>query len=385
MSTMVPTKIISSFATAPFEVSLAMATGWTDYWLGAIGRRSTPLDVAGDLAEWWRVTTQRNEPKWAHSHKVVKTWPVARLLDYSAARPKAKVATLVLPPQAGHSSSIVDFARDQSQMVTIRDCGLDRLFTLDWTPATEESKDFSIDDYLAIMDESIDSLGGKANLVGDCQGGWLATIYAALHPDKTNSLTIGGAPIDYHAGNGVILEWIDVMGGRTDITAYRDMVKANNGLYAGSNQVTGFKMMQPAGEIERIWGLLPQINDTEAVRRYTEFTDWFEWTHDISGAFYLWIVEELFAGNKLIKGTLQIGGEYVDLAKIDCQVNLLAGTQDHITPADQVWALADYISTPKDQVARELVDAGHLGLFMGHTSLRNHWTTLMANVLEISK
>ena len=39
------------------------------------------------------------------------------------------------------------------------------------------------------------------NLVGDCQGGWLATIYAALHPERVNTLTIAGAPIDFHAGD----------------------------------------------------------------------------------------------------------------------------------------------------------------------------------------
>ena len=213
----------------------------------------------------------------------------------------------------------------------------------------------------------------------------MATIYAALNPDKVNSLTIGGAPIDYHAGDSVIHEWIGVMGGETDTAMYRSIVEMNNGVYSGENQVTGFKLLQPTSEIERIMGLLPEINNPKAVRRYVEFTDWFEWTHDIAGAFYLWIVEELFAGNKLIKGTLQVAGQKVDLSKIDCQINLLAGTDDHITPAEQVWALVDYVSTPKDQIARELVSAGHLGLFMGRESLANHWTKLMANVVKISK
>ena len=46
--------------------------------------------------------------------------------------------------------------------------------------------------------------GGRVNLVGDCQGGWLAAIYAALHPERVNTLTIAGAPIDFHAGDAVI-------------------------------------------------------------------------------------------------------------------------------------------------------------------------------------
>ncbi|MEJ7718849.1 MAG: hypothetical protein WKF31_13125 [Thermoleophilaceae bacterium] len=34
--------------------------------------------------------------------------------------------------------------------------------------------------------------GGPVNLVGDRQGGWLAAIYAALHPEQINTLTIAG-------------------------------------------------------------------------------------------------------------------------------------------------------------------------------------------------
>ena len=47
------------------------------------------------------------------------------------------------------------------------------------------------------MVEAVGQLGGRVNLVGDCQGGWLAVIYAALHPDTVETLTIAGAPVDF--------------------------------------------------------------------------------------------------------------------------------------------------------------------------------------------
>ena len=130
----------------------------------------------------------------------VRAWPIARLLDYSAPLRTAAVPTLVLPPQAGHASSIVDYGRDQSQMMTLRDGGLDRLFAIDWLPATDETADWSIEEYVAVLEEAVQFLGGRVNLVGDCQGGWLALVYAGLHPDQVNTLIIGGAPIDTHAG-----------------------------------------------------------------------------------------------------------------------------------------------------------------------------------------
>ncbi len=57
-------------------------------------------------------------------------------------------------------------------------------------------------------------------------------------------------------------------------------------------------------------------------------------------------------------------------------IHLLAGETDHITPPAQVYALADHVGTPPDQIRRRLAAGGHLGLFMGRESLRHQWKPL---------
>jgi poly(3-hydroxybutyrate) depolymerase len=89
------------------------------------------------------------------------------------------VPVLVLPPQAGHDSCVVDFAPGQSQIETIRNVGLGTVASLDWIGATRATKDTTVEDYLAVIADAIGLLGGRVNLIGDCQGGWLGTIYAA--------------------------------------------------------------------------------------------------------------------------------------------------------------------------------------------------------------
>jgi hypothetical protein len=101
----------------------SIAAGATEYAARAAVRKCTPLDMAEDLAESARVATLRETPTWAHDAPEVRGWPVARLLDYSAPSGTTGVPTLVLPPQAGHASSIVDDGRDQSQMMTLRNGG----------------------------------------------------------------------------------------------------------------------------------------------------------------------------------------------------------------------------------------------------------------------
>jgi poly(3-hydroxybutyrate) depolymerase len=356
----------------------------TDWWAEALRRRSTPPELLADWFRWLSVATERRRPDWSSPNEVVFEAPVARLRDFSTARRSTALATLVLPPQAGHDSCIVDYSPAQSQMRTILEAGLERAYALDWIGATARTKDATIEDYLDVVDRAIDHAGGSVNLIGDCQGGWLATIYTALRPDRVNTLTIAGAPIDFHAGEPVIHAALKSLAPSGDLAFYRGLVAAGGGTLRGEQMLAGFIAIQPDNEIARQMLLLANLDDDAHVARYREFEDWFKHTQAIPGAFYLWIVQHLFRDNELIAGTLDIGGERVDLGRIDCPLNLLAGATDHITPPDQVFALADYASTPSEQILRDTTAGGHLGLFMGHEALSRHWPPLLAAVRAAS-
>ena len=215
---------------------------------------------------------------------------------------------------------------------------------MDWIGATEATKNATIDDYLTVIDRALDHMGGRANLIGDCQGGWLATIYAALHPERVNTLTIAGAPIDFHSGEPVIHAALQAFAPNGNLDFYRRLVSAGGGVLSGEHMLAGFILIKPDNEIGRQLQLLANLDDAQHVERYREFEDWFKHTQPIPGGFYLWIVEHLFRDNELIAGKLEVGGERVDLGRIDCPLNLLAGATDHITPPDQVFALADYVA-----------------------------------------
>src|SRR3954467_14868426 len=217
---------------AAVETATAAMRGAADYWAGAIAEARTPLDMAVDGMRWWQVMTDRRPPRWATRHKIVRRTALTRLRDFSASSPSDVVPTLVLPPQAGHDSCIVDFSPEQSQMRTIAAVGLDRLYSLDWIGATQSTKDATIGASLAGVAAAADHIGGPVNLVGDCQGGWLATIYTALHPENVNTLTIAGAPIDFHAGDAVIHESVRVLSDE-DLRFYKHMVRLGNGVLKG--------------------------------------------------------------------------------------------------------------------------------------------------------
>jgi poly(3-hydroxyalkanoate) synthetase len=358
----------------------ATVDGVSDWWAGALRRGATPSELGADWLRWWAASTDRRPPGWSTPHTIVFEEPVARLRDFSTGRQSRIAPTLVLPPQAGHDSCIIDYSPEQSQMRAILDAGLDRAYALDWIGATADTKDATIEDYLAAITRAVDHIGDRVNLVGDCQGGWLATIFAALHPERVKTLTIAGAPIDFHAGEPVIHAALRSLAPGGDLAFYRGLVAAGGGVLRGDHMLAGFIAIKPDNEVARQMQLLANVNDPAHVERYREFEDWFKHTQAIPGAFYLWIVEHLFRDNELIAGTLEISGERVALDRIECPLNLLAGATDHITPPDQVFALADYASTPPEEIRRDTTAGGHLGLFMGREALGTHWPALLAGV-----
>jgi len=376
-----PQPALSGLLDSWLEGWTATVEGLGEGWAAALERGLRPLD----LPRWAELVSSRSAPSWATAHELVFEAPIARLRDFSTSRSRTLVPTLVLPPQAGHHSCIVDYSPEQSQMRTILRSGLERALALDWIGATAETAQADVEDYLDVIDRSIEHCGGRVNLIGNCQGGWLAAIYAALHPERVNTLTLAGAPIDFHAGEPVIHEVLRHLAPGGDLSFYEALVAAGGGVLKGEYMLAGFVLINPGDEISRQAQLFVHLDDAQHVARYREFEDWFKHTQDIPGGLYLWIVRHLFRDNELIGGALRVRGQRVDLRNLDMPLNLLAGATDHITPPDQVFAIAEFVSTPPARVRRDVTAGGHLGLFMGHEALREHWPPLLEGVLAESR
>jgi poly(3-hydroxyalkanoate) synthetase len=211
----------------------------------------------------------------------------------------------------------------------------------------------------------------------------LAAIYAALRPENVNTLTVAGAPIDFHAGDGPIREWVAALCALGGMSSYEGLVASGGGVLPGKYLLDGFIVIKPENEVTKQLDLLVHLDDAKHRERYRDFEDWFKFTQDLPGAFYLWIVRELFRDNKLIAGELVVGGSRVDLGPISVPLFLLAGETDHITPPPQVFAMKSYVSST--EVVSRTTSGGHLGLFMGREALRDHWPPILAGVLEHSR
>ncbi len=283
------------------------------------------------------------------------------------------IPTLVTAPHAGHTAVIADYQKGQSLVETLLANGIRQVALTDWKSATGDMKDFEIDNYLEEIVVAIDDLGGRVNLVGLCQGGWTAAMVAARFPDKVNALVLAGAPIDTDAGNGLIKRMVHA----TPISFYEELVALGGGLMLGKFMLQGWKNMHPEQHyIQEHIDLYEHIDDPAYLAKEERFESWYENPLDLPGRWYLQVIAQLFKENRFAKGEFIALGRRLDPRTITCPTYLLAGASDDITTPEQLLDADKFIGTAKTQVMQKTVPGGHIGLFMGSHTLKEHWPVI---------
>ncbi len=324
-----------------------------------------------------------------HGLKPVFATANAELLDLHTLRLRAfgsgsaaEQPTLIVAPYAGHSATIADFRQGQSLVQTLLAAGLPRVLVTDWKSATVQMKDYDIDNYLAELNVCVDDLGGRMNLIGLCQGGWMSAMYAARYPDRIAALVLAGAPIDTRAGAGPLKDIVD----RSPPGFYEDLVSLGGGLMRGRMMLRGWKNMHPEEQyVEKYLRLYENVEDPDYIRKTEAFCAWYENPIDLPGRWYLQAIEELFKQNRFAKGEFVGLGRRLSLRDIRCPLYLLAGESDDITPREQVFAAEDLVGTARQEIAKATAPGGHIGLFMGTSTLQSYWPQIARWMLEVQR
>jgi poly(3-hydroxyalkanoate) synthetase len=201
----------------------------------------------------------------------------------------------------------------------------------------------------------------------------MAAMIAARFPDKVNALVLAGAPIDADAGDGVIKR----MAHETPLSFYQELVSLGGGLMKGKFMLLGWKNMHPEQHyMQDQIDVYQHIDDPGWLTMEETFDSWYENPIDLPGRWYLQVIQQIFQENRLAKGEFVGLGRKLDLRDITCPTYLLAGADDDITTPEQVLDAVKYIGTPKNHIVRKTVPGGHIGLFMGHRTLKEHWPAI---------
>lgn len=313
---------------------------------------------------------------WTTPHTVALELDSVCLRDFTTAADAPP--TLICAPYALHGATIADFAPEHSLVEALRRASPSRLFVTDWRSATAAMRDFSIDTYLADLNVLVDHVGAPANLIGLCQGGWLALMYAARFPAKVRKLVLAGAPIDIAAGESFLSRAVAA----APPALFRELVALGDGCVPGERMFATWRPGIP--DAEEVREVLQPATGTDAnafAQLQTRFDAWYRAVVDLPGRYYVQAVEQLFRANALARGHFVALGQRLDLKSVRTPIYLLAASEDELVAPQQLLATERLIGTTPAEVAKSILPCRHLSLFMGRTVLAQTWPRIAAWLL----
>lgn len=307
------------------------------------------------------------KPEWTSANHVRLDLATMELRDFSTER--EGTATLICAPFALHGATVADFAAGHSLVQTLGRHGCKQLFVTDWRSATKEMRLLTIDNYLAELNVAVDEIGAPVDLVGLCQGGIMALIYAARFPDKVRKLVLAGTPVDIEAAPSLLA----ITARNLPIRLFDEVVRLGDGRTQGQRVID-------------LWGPALNATDTLAALQLEpsesgqspalleRFRTWFAWTVDLPGAYYHQTVLWLFKENRLATGRFEALGRPIDLATMRHPLFLLAAQSDELVTPEQLMAASRRVGTNPAQIESVILPGGHLSLFIGARTLADGWS-----------
>ncbi|MFD2238511.1 class I poly(R)-hydroxyalkanoic acid synthase [Aureimonas populi] len=232
----------------------------------------------------------------------------------------------------------------------------------DWQAYIEEGLVFGLDIVEAATGEA------QVDAIGYCVGG---TLLAAALPylkargdERIRSATLMTAQVDFtHAGD------LKVFVDEDQLKALEGMMAAK-GYLEGSHMATAFNLLR-SGDL--IW---PYFIDNYLKGKEPLPFDLLYWNADatrMARANHLFYLRNCYLENRLSQGAMEIGGLKVDLRVIDIPVYNLATREDHIAPAESVYAGSRAFGSPVTYV---MAGSGHIAGVVNPPDRRKYryWT-----------
>ncbi len=220
----------------------------------------------------------------------------------------------------------------------------------------------------------------KPVVIGNCQAGWAMMTVNALRPELFGPLMMVGAPISFWAGGEKLnpMRYTGAMLGGSWMVSLMGDLGADR--FDGVQLVENFERLNPAhAKWNKYYNLWANI-DTESPR-FLEFERWWGGFCRMTGTEIETIVENLFVGNRLARGTMKAGEHTIDLRNITSPIVVFASWGDNITPPPQAlnwiidaWGDERAIAAAGRTIVYVLHESvGHLGIFVGgEIALKEH-------------
>lgn len=244
---------------------------------------------------------------------------------------------------------------------------------IDWgTPGPEDrylELDEFCDRYLrrAIARSAAAAGSRQVHVLGYCLGGTMAAIHTALRPERVASLVALAAPIRFSEA-GILADWTRSPG--FDVDALVDAF----GNVPWPLMQASFHLMRPTLPLAKLATLVDRAWDDHFLDGFFATERWGNDNVSLPGNAFRRTIRELYRGDALAGGTLEMSGRRVDLGAIRCPTLAVTFAHDHIVPSASAAALLDCVGAADTELLQ--LSGGHVGAVVSRRAAEGLWPTL---------
>ena len=288
------------------------------------------------------------------------------LYHYRPLAPSAKLPPVMIVYALVNRPYMMDLQPDRSLIRRLLELGLD-LYLIDWGYPDGADRYIDLNDYInGYLHRCLDVVLREqrvpaANLLGVCQGGTFSLCYTALHPERVRNLITMVTPVDFQTPENLLSRWVQSIDVEALVAAHG--VVPGDLLNAAYVSLLPFRLLQ-----QKYVNLLDVGSDQAQMENFMRMEKWIFDSPDQAGAAFQQFTRWFYQENRLLKGTLEIGGRQVDLRNIKQPVLNIYGKQDHLVPPSASAALEKLVGTT-DYMALGM-DVGHIGMYVSGRSQR---------------
>jgi poly[(R)-3-hydroxyalkanoate] polymerase subunit PhaC len=266
-------------------------------------------------------------------------------------------------------SYILDLLPGSSSVEFLRDQGFD-VYMVDWGIPDHldagNSLETYVDEYLPRVVDAVlrESGAEELTMAGYCLGGVLASLYVTGHEDeRVRNLVLLATPVDFSAMGPMVAA---LQEGRLD----PDDLIDESGNVPADVLYSGFFMMAPTTVVAQQATLLEHLWNDEFVRGFQAVSQWTRDQVPFPGTAFRQLVEELIRGNRLMDGTLRIGGRTVDLTRTRARVVNAMAKGDRVVPRAAAEPVSELIGR-SDRRELMLMPGGHATFGTGRSAFKH--------------
>ena len=238
-----------------------------------------------------------------------------RLLHFHPTTERQIKTPLVIVYALINRYHILDIHPQKSWVRNLLNQGVD-VYLVDWGTPTNTDRYMGFDDYVnGYIDNCVDFITKETgeetvSMQGYCTGGTLATVYAALHPKRLQTLTLTAPVID----------------GKKDTTVVGNLAKHIDadklvdtiGNMPPEFMYFVFSVLKPFEQgFEKYVNFFKNIHDKDYVENFIRVEKWLSDTPPIPGELFRQWIKDVYQENLLIQSKMYVGGKQVSLKNID--------------------------------------------------------------------